>query len=485
MIVWKDVSFSYPGQEADGLRNVSLTVSKGECVLFCGRSGCGKTTMLRLVNGLIPSFFSGKGEGTVYLDGQDISGLPMYRLVGRVGSVFQNPRTQFFNVDTDSEIAFGLENRALPPEEIRCRVERTAEELHMEKLLGRSIFELSGGEKQKVAFAGVYAMNPDVYVLDEPSSNLDAASIRKLREHLRLVKAQGKTLLIAEHRIYYLMDLADRIVYLEHGQIGEIYTPMQLAAVSVQKRTAMGLRAVKLEQILPQKKMVNGSPVLMLKDVTLRYQRKTVLAHISLEAARGEIIAVAGQNGAGKTTFLRALCGLHRDCGGQFCWEGGYLGPKERQKKSYLVMQDVGYELFAESVEEECVFGIKNPDRRLAEETLYELGLSGYRKKHPNTLSGGQKQRLAAAVSMVCGKELLVFDEPTSGLDYDSMLQVAGLMEKLAARGCVIFIVTHDYELICRACTRLLYLENGGIQKDLPVTAPNAEKLLALFGHKG
>lgn len=260
-----------------------------------------------------------------------------------------------------------------------------------------SIFALSGGEKQKIAFASVYAMNPEVYLLDEPSSNLDMDSIQALKEHLTLIKAQGKTILIAEHRLYYLM-------------------------------------------------------------------------------------AVAGHNGTGKTTFSRALCGLHKGCEGEFLWEGQTLDAKARRKRSYLVMQDVGYQLFAESVEKECVFGIKSPDTALAKQTLDGLGLSDFREKHPNTLSGGQKQRLAVAVSMVCGKDILVFDEPTSGLDYDSMTQVAALMDRLAQAGGILFVVTHDYELVCRACTRVLHFDEGEMPDDLLVTRENEGKIRQLFG---
>lgn len=483
MIEWKDVSFSYPGQDAGGLRHVSLSVSPGECVLFCGRSGCGKTTLLRLINGLIPGFFSGEGSGAACLECQDCSKIPMYQLAERVGSVFQNPRTQFFNVDTDSEIAFGMENMALPSEELASRVERTARELHIESLRGRSVFDLSGGEKQKIAFASVYAMNPDVYLLDEPSSNLDMNAIHALREHLALIKRQGKTILIAEHRLYYLMELADKIVYLERGEIKKICTPGELAALSEKTRADMGLRAVDLRKLrLKKHPVVTQAPILAINNVTLRHGKKTVLENIQLGAARGEIIAVVGHNGAGKTTFSRALCGLHKGCDGEFLWDGKSLNAMARRKRSYLVMQDVGYQLFAESVERECVFGIKDPDTVLADRTLGELGLSDFREKHPNTLSGGQKQRLAVAVSMVCGKDILVFDEPTSGLDYDSMIQVAALMERLAERGGIVFVVTHDYELVCRVCTRIVHFDEGEMPDDLPVTIENEGRIRELFG---
>ena len=471
MIEFQNVSFSYPDSADGSLKNINLSIPDGQCVLLCGRSGCGKTTLTRLINGLIPQFFAGSLTGKVLLDGENLADLPMYRIAEKVGSVFQNPRTQFFNVDTDSEIAFGMENEAIPPEVLRQSVTETAKALHIEKLLDRNIFALSGGEKQKIAFASVYAMEPEIYLLDEPSSNLDMTAIDELREQLRLVKSRGKTVLLAEHRLYYLMDVADRVLYLENGKIAGDWTPEQFRKLASKQRQEMGLRTINLQEERPVRPAPStAAPVLELQNMTLSYQKQPVLQNISLQAAPGDIIAVIGHNGVGKTTFSRALCGLHREVSGSYLWNGKPQKPKERMKRSYMVMQDVNYQLFAESVAAECTFGIKHPDTALAERTLEALGLKPFREQHPNTLSGGQKQRLAAATAIVCGKELLVFDEPTSGLDYDSMVRLAALIRRLADNGKIIFIVTHDYEFVCRTCTRVLRLDGGGIQDDLSVT---------------
>ena len=490
MITIQDVSFTYSGSKIDGIHHINLEIKKGECVLLCGRSGCGKTTVTRLINGLIPAFYNGSLSGSVYIENEAVPDMPLYKIARRVGSVFQNPRTQFFNVDTESEIAFGIENEGYPQEQLVTRVRETAEALHITHLCGKNIFELSGGEKQKIAFASVYAMNPDIYILDEPSSNLDAESIRALQTYIRNIKAQGKTVIVAEHRLYYLADFADKIVYMEQGRIAETFTSASFIALDSERRKQMGLRTQNLQTEHPDFNARTGDAatntatppacVLELQHVSLYRKKRIILKDINVSIAAGEVIAVAGKNGAGKTTFVRALCGLHRESSGRFILNGKALKPKDRLKQAYMVMQDVNYQLFADSVEAECSFGLKAVKREAVEEVLNDLNLSEYRTRHPASLSGGQKQRLAIAAGKISGRQLLIFDEPTSGLDYDSMVRVSRIIRSLAA-GRIIVIVTHDYEFVCKTCTRVLHFSDQALRADLPITPRNENVIRQVF----
>ena len=248
MIQLQNVSVTIQGNKI--LDNINLTVNDGEFVLLCGESCCGKTTLTRLVNGLIPHFVKGvKVNGTVTVEDMKISDSPMYKIAESVGSVFQNPKTQFFNTDSSAEIAFGLENIGAGWDSMHKRVAKTISDLGIETLADRSIFSMSGGEKQLLAFASVYAMNPQVYVLDEPSANLDHEAMGKLRRILEIVKKGGHTVLIAEHRLSYLSGLADRIVYLKAGRIEREFTAAEFAGLPESERSAMGLRSIRSEEI--------------------------------------------------------------------------------------------------------------------------------------------------------------------------------------------------------------------------------------------
>lgn len=468
MITFDEVSFSYKGTEENDLNNISLHIPKGQCVLLCGASGCGKTTLTRLINGLIPYFFEGEFVGKMTVNGINTAEVNISQLSDIVGTVFQNPRTQFFNTDTDSEIVFGLENSGLPATELRNRLEEVSQDLQIQGLRNRSIFDLSGGEKQKIAFASVYASDPEIFVLDEPSSNLDYRSIKDLNSLIKKIKMQGKTIIIAEHRIWYLMDIADRVIFMENGKITSDMDIQEFRNLPEKSEQLTELRCRSLSEIKTDISYTyTANRVLEIKGLTAKIEEKVILNNISFRANGGEIIAVTGENGAGKTTLARALCGLGRDESGVVSFDNKLLSKKMRREKSYMVMQDVGHQLFTDSVHAECQLGIKKTEETSMEEVLTLLSLSDMKDRHPLSLSGGQKQRLAVAVSMLCGKEILIFDEPTSGLDIKSMKKVGRLIERLADDKKIIIVITHDIEFIKMICSRILILSDGKIIKEI------------------
>ena len=483
MIECKKVSFSYPPNETDigdrkghgTLRNIDLSINDGDFVLLCGTSGCGKTTLTRLFNGLIPHYYDGKLEGTVMLDGEDMSGLSLFDISKKVGSVFQNPRSQFFNVDTTSEIAFGCENHGLEEAEIRKRVKLVSEQLNLTNLLDRSVFSLSGGEKQKIACGSAAAVEPDVFVLDEPSSNLDAYSIADFRKLLKILKSQGKTIIIAEHRLYYLYDLADRIIYLSDGEIQGDYTLPEFQLIPAAEKAKMGLRPLGLGEFadIEPASLHSGQGIWKLNHFHFAYKKQPeTLSLENIELPAGNVTAVIGHNGAGKTTLSRCLCGLEKRCKGILEKDGTSYSSKQRLKLCYMVMQDVNHQLFTESVLEEVLLSMPGKDSdespenvAKAEAILTEMDLLPYKACHPMGLSGGQKQRVAIASAIASERPVILFDEPTSGLDLFHMRQVADSVKGLADSGKTIVIVTHDPEFILRCCNYVIHLENGRLEE--------------------
>ena len=461
MLQFEHFSFSYAKSNRSQLDAINLHIHPGECVLLCGPSACGKTTLTKCINGLIPHFVNGDTEGTVTLQGENIATLPPYKIAERVGSVFQNPKTQFFNLDSNSELVFGLENLGVPASDINTRIRTVTADLHIDDLLDKKVLKLSGGEKQILALASIYAVNPDVYVLDEPSSNIDQAGIENLCAILSTLKAQGKTIIISEHRLYFLMDLIDRAVYINHGVIQTIYTGDELRTMNEATRIALGLRTFSL-----QSPAATPSPAsectgtLVVDQVSLGYKKTPLLTGLSFAADPGDIIAVTGNNGSGKSALLRVLCGLMKTQSGEIRYQGAPVSYKKRRQLCYMTMQDVVHQLFSDSVWEE--FGLLNKTISPARITaiLERLDLLSTKDKHPMTLSGGQKQRLALAVAAIADKDILIFDEPTSGLDYANMCKVGALIKELAEDK-IIFVATHDQELKALLCTREIAIHNG------------------------
>lgn len=464
MIAIDHVSFRHGKAETPSLTDVSLTIGDGECVLLCGASGSGKTTLTRLINGLIPHYYEGEMEGSVHIDDLDVTTAELYDTARVVGSVFQNPRSQFFCVDTTSELAFACENMGMPEDEIVVRVEEAAREMGIENLLARSLFALSGGEKQKVACGSVSALHPDVFVLDEPSSNLDLASIDELRGHLRRWKAEGKTIVIAEHRLYWLRDVCDRVVYMQDGQVAFDLPMEEFARFTEDDFRTYGLRSLHGHPgfaPMGTRDIQEHTGRMVLEGFRYAYGDTKALDIGEVELPAGEAIAVVGPNGAGKSTFARSLCGqLHR-CKASIEMDGTRRNRRALSRHSYMVMQDVNHQLFCETVDEELRLGTNATDADVAG-MLEALDLAALADRHPMSLSGGQKQRVAVASALLSGKDLLVFDEPTSGMDFQNMERTAAMIRSLRGKASV-FVVTHDPDLVQRCCTQVIHLEHGAL----------------------
>ena len=491
MIEIKNVNFRYKGTEEGGLHDLSLTIHDGEVVLLCGASGCGKTTIGRLINGLIPHYYKGELTGSVIVNGREIAQTELYDLAGVVGIVFQNPRSQFFAIDTDGEITFGAENIGMQPEAIVSRKNDVANEMHIERLLGRSIFELSGGEKQIIACASVSVLSPDIMVLDEPSSNLDSSAIMKLKAILANWKSQGKTIIIAEHRLYYLRELADRMLLLEDGRIVKELQADEIRGLTFADTERMGLRPLSLTDIgYSHERESMQNEMLTLENFVFTYKDGKHGINIpKLELPTRSIIAIIGHNGAGKSTLARNICGLEKKCKGLMKLGGKTLKAKDRLRSCYMIMQDVNHQLFTESVKDEVMLSITDKQMtdsektQCSEEILSQLDLSAYSDKHPMALSGGQKQRTAIASGIASSKPILIFDEPTSGLDLCHMKQVAGEILKLRDMGKTVLIVTHDLEFILSCCDHIVRLEEGKVSENYELSQDTMIRLQQFFAN--
>ncbi len=310
MLVFKNVSFAYKqADEREQLQNINLMIKDGGVVLLYGESGCGKTTLTRLVNGLIPHYYEDELSGEVALDGKTISASPLYETATHVGSVFQNPRSQFFNVDTTSELAFGCENLGMAEHEICQRIEKTVGDFHIASLMDRSLFALSGGEKQKIACASVSVMEPDVYVMDEPSSNLDIAAIHNLKQVIAGWKAKGKTVIVAEHRLYYLMDIVDRIIYMKQGKIVFDMPQAESRKIDLPAINDLGLRSLSVTKLENKAEPNYSGEKIHIEGFLFSYDKRQSLTIPALELPQNEVIGILGMNGAGKTTFARVAIG--------------------------------------------------------------------------------------------------------------------------------------------------------------------------------
>jgi energy-coupling factor transport system ATP-binding protein len=470
MIELQRVCFSYEtsGSESGGgavqnsiLKDINLRIETGECVILTGRSGNGKTTLTRVINGLAPSYYSGLLTGSVLIDGKPVSALPSWERARILGNVFQDPQSQFFSGELAGEIAFACENLGFPLAEIRKRTDGVIRDMNLDDLRYVPLDQLSSGTMQKAAIASVRSVSPDIYVFDEPFANLDEEASFHLAKILEALKKQGHTLVIAEHRLSYLMETADRIVYLERGRLAAEYRPAELKGLSAVQCRAGGIRSP--ERIPPpclpspeqEAKTGNREPVIEARDISYRVKAKDILSGLSLCAFPGMITAITGRNGAGKTTLGKILCGLIREKGGRVLIRGKSVSLRKRASAVWYSANNTDTQFITHSVSEELLLLSPRNTERLerAREVLKGLGLYEYRDAHPATLSGGQKQRLSLACGIFSDRYICIFDEPTSGLDGEWLLMASRVFREMAGMGKTIFIITHDTELVRECCT--------------------------------
>ncbi|MFI3202625.1 MAG: ATP-binding cassette domain-containing protein [Eubacteriales bacterium] len=341
MIQFQNVSFRYASNgDKYSVKDLDLEIAEGEVVVLCGLSGCGKTTVTRLINGLAPHFYEGGIKGNVIVDGKNTKEIELSEFADTCGSVFQNPKSQFFNTDTTGELAFGCENLSFPKEKTAERLRKTIEEFSLEMLMDRDIFKLSGGEKQQIACGSIYAAEPKIYVLDEPSSNMDAEAIERLKAMIQKLKEEGNTIIIAEHRLYFLLDVADRFIYFADGELRECFTPEELKNKTDSELKEYGLRVTRLEDVKQRQDMAVSEDVITVSGVLCTRGKKTVLEIEELTIPKQSVVAIIGENGAGKSTFAEIFSGrLKAKC--EIVSREDKLKSKERTKKSYMMSLQV------------------------------------------------------------------------------------------------------------------------------------------------
>lgn len=460
MLTLRNLSVFYDTTQA--VHAINLNVSAGECVVLTGESGSGKSTILSAINGLGTRYDNARIEGNIYIDNAEINNKPIYEIAMLVSSVFQNPKTHFFNVDTTQELLFFLENTGVSKKDMQERLQELLSLFPIAHLLNRNIFELSGGEKQILCLASSYIAGCKLILLDEPTSNLDHTYIEILANMLQRLKEQGITLLIAEHRLYYLREILDRLIHIEKGEIKHCYTQSEFIRLSTDELHMLGLRsnvdeALSLSELPPY--TLENCPTLHIDNLKLSFAKQCNLHVSNLAFHANYIYGIVGKNGCGKSSFIKSLIGVMKQSKETVFYQDKQCNKRKRISLSSLVMQDVNSQLFSESVEHELTLTQKNISEVSLDSILEQLNIREFKNVHPMSLSGGQKQRVAIATSIVDGAALMYFDEPTSGMDYKNMLAISHCIQSLKNQKRIIFIVSHDVEFLNITCDYILNIE--------------------------
>lgn len=470
MITLNKMSLSY--EEETILSEIDLNINSGECVVICGESGSGKSSLIRVLNGLIPELYEGEINGEGEILGHSLPVENFNEFVKDIGVVFQNPKTQFFMNDVYSELAFSMENFAFKRVEMIKQIAIISETFDLKKYWSNTMFELSGGEKQRIAFASSCMIDHSLFLLDEPSSNLDDKNIQILTDSIQWLKNKKQTIIVAEHRLYYLLPVVDRFILMNEGRIVNEFTKEEFLSKTSDEFNQLGLRSLK-ETVLsipdylkePDSKEGKSSNSLSCEKIDFGYKKNVTNLQIEkLLFSSNEITGIIGENGSGKTTLSQILTGLLKIKTGNVFYNENKQTAKELIKRSFLVMQDVNLQLFFESVEKEISAKAKRLD--IFDEVIAMLDLEKLLDRHPQTLSGGEKQRVAIASAILSGKDIIVMDEPTSGLDLKHMKEVSSVINTMRQFNIIVIIISHDKEFINLTCQRVVELGHGQILCD-------------------
>lgn len=494
-LVIENLSFQYRTRPEKAIEKISFDLKPGEMLLIAGSSGCGKTTLARCINGLIPRSYKGERAGKVLLHGKDVSEMQIADVAQTVGTLLQDPERQIVASNVFNEVAFGPENLGLPREEILSRVDAAVKRLKIEHLLERETFNLSGGEKQKVALAGLLAMNPSILMLDEPLASLDPASAHEALEVFRSLADEGKTVVLIEHRVEdAIFAKPDRLLYMEGGQVkylGSIdslptainHREVKLPAEWVVKRVRQaGKMSPRVEPAAQEKR---GEPLVVFENVDFRYSDESplILHNVNLQINRGDLIAVLGPNGAGKSTLVKHAIGLLKPTSGRVLVEGNDTKSMSVAQIAHslgFVFQSPTHMLFAPTVREELEFGPKNLEMdalaipRLVSESIATMNLKGFEEYPPLGLSFGQQKRTTIAAVLAMQSKIMIMDEPTAGQDYsnythfmDTMCKPAHEKKSLVAENfAATLFITHDLDLAVTYANRVLLFGDKHIVAD-------------------
>ncbi|MBL0344802.1 ABC transporter ATP-binding protein [Candidatus Villigracilis affinis] len=486
-LVVDDLSFRYRDRQGAAIDNISFEAKPGEILLIAGASGCGKTTLVRCINGLIPRSYKGDVSGKILVFGEEVKDWKLSQISQKIGTVLQDPERQILGTKVVNEVAFGLENLGMPREEIYQRVDEALNFLKITHLRNRETFNLSGGEKQKVALAGVLAMRPSILLLDEPLASLDPASAQDTLDAVRTLADQGLSVLMVEHRVEDVLRIhPERVMFMSEGQVrylGDVaglskvvnYREVKLPAQDIIDRAKHDPAPLVLSPLPGAGKGPDGEALVKFKDVAFGYDSEREVLHgINLEINRGDVIAVLGPNGAGKTTFVKHAIGLLKPKSGSVLVNGRdtrEASVAEIASMLGYVFQSPSHMLFAPTVREELAFGptnMKHPKDQIEQEVKEALKIVNLSEKEndpPLALSFGQQKRVSIAAILAMQSKILVMDEPTAGQDYQNYMNFMDSILKMPVFEAIIFI-THDVDLAVIYANRVLMVNDGQLVAD-------------------